>query len=106
VKNDGLENNFEHLIDKTQVNCDQVLNRLRNHIYAAFKEGEEKKGVTKNEVECNIKALRSVNYAELRFKINGLMGLNLPKAEKTNLRNSFNTKISQAIENTVDECWQ
>lgn len=102
---DDTENGYKLLAEDTdKVNCATVLSQSSNEIYEQLTKELKKKKYPKKSIACHIKNLKKSNYHEIRFKINSLLGLNLPNQQKAEFRDNFNSEIASAIEKSVDEC--
>ncbi|CAG9799406.1 unnamed protein product [Chironomus riparius] len=100
VKN--AENTFEILVsgDPKKLNCNAILDAEKERIYKDLRERQEDNAT----IDCNIKKLKDLEFHKLRFKINSLLGLSIPTAEKNNMRKKINKEIENAISQSVDVC--
>lgn len=98
-------NGFEVLADDVKnVDCTRVNEQSNKEIYDQLKKQLKKRKYSKSSIDCNIKKLKEAGYDKIRFKLNALLGLNLPNQQKSEFRDTFNSEIATAIENSVNEC--
>jgi hypothetical protein len=96
------ENTFEMLVsgDPKKLNCNAILDAEKERIYKDLRQRQDENTT----IDCNIKKLKDLEFHKLRFKINSLLGLSIPTAEKNVLRKKINKEIENAISQSVDVC--
>ena len=97
----NAENTFEILVgDTKKLNCNTILEAEKERIYKDLRERQE----DNTTLDCNMKKLKELDFHKLRFKINSLLGLSLPTAQKNEMRKKINKEIENAISQSVEVC--
>lgn len=99
------ENGFKALAENPEnVDCTYVLTQSSTSIYKKLDRDLKKKNYSKKTRKCSVKKLKTAGYDKFRFKINALMGLNIPNEKKIKLHDQFNYEISALTDRSVNEC--
>lgn len=99
------ENGFRALAENPDtVDCFYVLSQSSMDIYKKLEKELKRKNYNKKTYRCTMGRLRAASYDKFRFKINALLGLDLPNEEKMKLHDHFNYEIATLTERSVNDC--
>lgn len=92
--------------DVKEIDCEAVLREYVENMYQRLVKDLKLKGAKDDELECYMNAIKAMDYDQLRFKFNGLYGIEIEQQElKNKLRRQVDKQIEAVIDVAVEQCF-